>query len=85
VRLHGRGAERVHLGLKTWRNQLVSSDDGLTPFMVASNGTLKKIAACCPQDLDELARVPDVRAWQVTDHGPAILKKLKALCKQENL
>ena len=85
VRLHGRAAERVHQGLKTWRNQLVSSDPNLTPFMVASNGTLKKIAACCPADLDELANVPDVRTWQVADHGEAILKTLEALCKDEKL
>jgi len=62
---------------------LVASDSGLTPFMVASNGTLKKIAACCPRDLDELSRVPDVRAWQVADHGDALLAKLKELAERE--
>ena len=74
-RLTGRAAERALQELKAWRNRLIEKEH-LTPFTVASNGTLKAIAAQRPRTTDELARVPDVRAWQVEDFGPQILEVL---------
>ncbi len=75
VRLRGRAVERVVGALKDWRNNLVRSS-GYTPFSVASNSTLKNIARYFPTTADELADVPEVRAWQVVDHGEAMLEVL---------
>ena len=74
-RLTGRSAERALQHLKAWRNKLVASK-GLTPFTVASNGTLKSIASQRPRTLEELSAVSEVRAWQVQDFGDQILKIL---------
>lgn len=76
VRLRGRAAERVYNVLKDWRNALVKSSSQHTSYTVASNATLKSIARFLPEDLDELSEVPDVRRWQVKEHGDAILDLL---------
>jgi ribonuclease D len=77
ARLHGRHAERVTEALKQWRNDLVRRDPRHSPFTVASNGVLKTIARARPTTLEELEALPDVRAWQVRDHGEAILDVLE--------
>jgi ribonuclease D len=76
VRLRGRAAERVFNALKDWRNQVVGNSEAHTPYTVASNATLKSIARHLPSDLEELGDVPDVRRWQVVEHGEAILDLL---------
>ena len=76
ARLVGRAAERVFLALKDWRNALVEDASSYNTFSVASNSVLKSIARNRPFDLDELAAISDVRAWQVQDHGEAILALL---------
>ncbi|HMV70152.1 MAG TPA: HRDC domain-containing protein, partial [Myxococcota bacterium] len=73
ARLTGRVAERVYEVLKEWRNGLVSRSPLHNTFSVANNSTLKNIARARPYDLDELAAVPEVRRWQVRDHGRTIL------------
>ncbi len=75
-RLTGKAAERVLNELKSWRNKLIKTN-ALTPFTVASNGTLKAIASRRPYTIDELSTVPDVRAWQVEDFGDQILAVLE--------
>ncbi len=55
---------------------MIASDPSLSPYTVASNGILQSIAAMRPRSLDELLAIPDVRRWQVRDHGEAILKVL---------
>jgi ribonuclease D len=74
-RLTGRAAERALQELKAWRNKLIASKK-LTPFTVASNGTLKSIASQRPRTLEELTAVSEVRAWQVHDFGHDILDVL---------
>jgi ribonuclease D len=81
-RLTGKVAERVLNELKSWRNRLIETQ-ALTPFTVASNGTLKSIAARRPYTIDELASVPDVRAWQVEDFGEQILAILDEVDPQK--
>lgn len=76
ARLAGRAAERVFEELKAWRNDLVTSSARHSSFSVASNSTLKQIARSRPFTLAELRAVPEVRAWQVRDHGEAILDVL---------
>lgn len=75
VRIHGRAADRVVEGLKVWRNA-AAAKPGMSAFAVASNGQLKNIARARPTTLAELTAVPDVRRWQVRDHGEAILAAL---------
>lgn len=76
ARLTGRQAERALSALKDWRNNLLDSDDALSPVTVASNNTLKEIARSRPTTLDELRKVQDVRRWQTRDYGEAILAVL---------
>lgn len=78
-RLTGRVQERVLNELKNWRNRRVEETEGLTPYLVASNTTLKAIAARRPLDKDELREIPDVRSWQVDEFGDEILELLDAL------
>ncbi len=86
ARLHGRAADVATEALKTWRNKLVDTDRRHSPYSVASNGDLRAIARARPFTLDELAAVPGIRAWQVRDHGKAILKVLdKAVPEGEPL
>lgn len=75
-RLRGKQAERVLAELKSWRSAALAADPSQTPHTLASNGVLQNIASCRPRTLDELRKVPDVRAWQVEDHGAAILAAL---------
>ena len=75
-RLGGRQAERVLEALKEWRNQLAQRDKRYTAYAIASNGVLKHIAGCRPRNLGELARVREVRQWQVAEHGERILAVL---------
>lgn len=79
ARLTGRLQERVLLELKNWRNRRVEETEGLTPYLVASNTTLKAIAARRPLDKDELREIPDVRSWQVDEFGDEILDLLDEL------
>ena len=72
-RLRGRAAERAMAELKAWRNELIDSGQGYTPYTTASNSVLKAIASVRPSTLDELRKVPDVRRWQVRDYGEEIL------------
>lgn len=72
-RLRGKQAERAMSALKSWRNKLVNAEADQSSFTVASNGTLQTIASVRPRTLEELSEIPDVRQWQVDDHGEAIL------------
>lgn len=75
-RLRGKQAERALAELKSWRARALETDRTQTPHTLASNGVLQNIAAFRPRSLEELRLVPDVRAWQVEDHGVAILAAL---------
>lgn len=72
-RLTGRQAERALNELKNWRSQRIEDTEGLTPYLVASNSTLKAIASRRPLDIEELREIPDVRMWQVDEFGDEIL------------
>jgi len=63
--------------LKEWRNAWVSRT-GLNPVVVASNGLLKEIARAAPTDVEALARVPGIRAWQVKDLGEELVAVVRA-------
>ncbi|MBT3218610.1 MAG: hypothetical protein HN348_05915 [Proteobacteria bacterium] len=76
-RLTGRTAERVFAELKSWRNKVVARDDSRSPTTVASNATLRAIAAACPHNLEELQKVNLVRQWQVLDFGEELLEVLR--------
>lgn len=76
-RLTGRHAERALTELKNWRSRRIEDTEGLTPFLVASNSTLKAIAGVRPLDKEELRQIPDVRQWQVDEFGDEILEVLE--------
>jgi len=83
LRLRGRQAERVLAELKDWRAHRIRNDSTLTPFTVASNGTLKWVASLRPRSLEELSQVPDVRAWQVRDFGEDLLELLDRVTQED--
>ena len=72
-RLFGGLLDRAGQAIKTWRNKLVAERADMTSSTVLSNHQIKAVAAARPANLDELRARPDIRNWQVQDHGEAIL------------
>jgi ribonuclease D len=70
--LRARDAERLLVRLKDWRNEMVQRT-GQAPVTVAANGLLREITRHAPSTLEALAGVPDIRVWQIEEHGEAIL------------
>jgi ribonuclease D len=62
--------------LKTARNA-VAQHIGLDPGVLCGKATLELIARARPRDLAELAQVSDLRRWQVTVLGEALLPALQ--------
>lgn len=62
--------------LKTWRNRR-SDAEGLGPGMIVANHLLRVVAAMKPADLAALAKVPDLRRWQVENYGEPIVEILQ--------
>jgi ribonuclease D len=59
--------------LKAWRAQRVERDE-LPPAIIGANAQLRELARVLPQDLEQLAAVPDLRAWQVQRYGAELLE-----------
>lgn len=68
----GPGMDQLLGPLKEWRNNLVQTKK-LSPVVVANNQLLKEISRLAPGTIEELATVPGIRRWQVTDFGDEIL------------
>jgi ribonuclease D len=68
----GPGMDQLLGPLKEWRNNLVQTKK-LSPVVVANNQLLKEISRVAPGTIEELATVPGIRQWQVTDFGEEIL------------
>ncbi|HSD31283.1 MAG TPA: ribonuclease D [Gemmatimonadales bacterium] len=62
--------------LKTARN-VVAQRIGLDPGVLCGKATLELIARARPRELAELAQVSELRRWQVTVLGEALLPALK--------
>jgi ribonuclease D len=62
--------------LKSARNQLAVVLD-LAPGVLCPNGTLEAIARAQPGSLEEMARLPELRRWQVRELGPELLKAIQ--------
>ena len=62
--------------LKRARNSLADRFQ-LQPGVLCPNGTLEAIAAAVPENLEQLDRVPEVRAWQVREIGAALLAAMQ--------
>lgn len=58
--------------LKVVRNRLATELD-LQPGVLCPNGTLEAIARARPASVEALARVPELRRWQVREIGEALL------------
>jgi ribonuclease D len=71
--LRSRDAERLLARLKEWRNEMVARDN-VAPITVAANGLLREITRRAPRTFDELAAVPEIRAWQLEEHGAALVR-----------
>jgi ribonuclease D len=71
--LRGRDAERLLNALKEWRNGLVNRGN-VAPITIAANGLLKEITRHAPRTLEALAKVPEIREWQIEAHGPALVR-----------
>ena len=64
--------------LKDWRNRLVSRNNA-APVTVAANGLLREVVRFAPRSVEELARVPDIRQWQLEAHGEAIVRIVRSV------
>jgi ribonuclease D len=62
--------------LKTARNVLAGQYE-LAPGVLCPNGTLDAIARLNPATLDELAKVPELRRWQLREIGGPLLAALQ--------
>jgi ribonuclease D len=78
-RLSGKIAEKAMNALKDWRNDVVDANPGTQAVAVISNASLKNLVRSRPKDLEELALVPDVRAWQVEAYGAQLLAVLDSV------
>ncbi|MFZ5476276.1 MAG: ribonuclease D [Myxococcota bacterium] len=79
--LRGRDAERLLARLKQWRNDIVSRDN-VAPITVAANGLLREITRHAPRTLDDLSRVPEIRAWQVEAHGDTLVSLVNEVLEE---
>ena len=64
---------RTFNALRDWRNKL-SDTRGVQPGALISNALLQEIAVLRPTELDDLAKVPDIREWQRDEFGEEILE-----------
>jgi ribonuclease D len=62
--------------LKTTRN-LLATQYGLAPGVLCPNGTLEAIARVNPVSVEELAKVPELRRWQLREIGGGLLAALQ--------
>lgn len=82
AQITGRKAELLFLHLKEWRNARVDGS-GMAPVTIASNTLLKAITRTGPRTLDELARVPEIRSWQLETFADEILTITNEILKDE--
>lgn len=61
--------------LKAARNAIAQTLD-LDPGVLCPKGTLESVARACPEDLDRLAEIPELRRWQIAVLGGEFLKAL---------
>jgi len=62
--------------LKAVRNLLAAQYE-LAPGVLCPNGTLEAVARINPVSIDELAKVPELRRWQLREIGAAVLAALQ--------
>jgi ribonuclease D len=62
--------------LKSARNQLALALS-MAPGVLCPNGTLEAIARAQPGSLEEMARLPELRRWQIRELGPELLKAIQ--------
>ncbi|HJR16629.1 MAG TPA: HRDC domain-containing protein [Gemmatimonadales bacterium] len=62
--------------LKAARNQLAAQYN-LAPGILCPNGTLEAIARLNPTTLEQLAQIPELRRWQLSECGNAFLAALQ--------
>ena len=62
--------------LKAVRNQLAIQYN-LAPGVLCPNGTLEAIARMNPATIDQLAKVTELRRWQLREIGPRLLAALR--------
>lgn len=67
--------ERRVEALRAWRKRTAAAE-GVSPFVVAYDKTLRAIAAARPGDLPALRAVGGMTALRVEQHGEAILRAL---------
>lgn len=82
--LRGRDAEHLLARLKEWRNEMVARDN-VAPVTIAANGLLREITRRAPRSLDELAQVPDIRDWQLEEHGATLVRLVNEVLDESAL
>lgn len=67
--------------LRLWRNERVGNET-FSAAVVVSNGVIREIAQGAPKTLEQLAALPDVRAWQVRIYGQEILDVVREATRE---
>jgi ribonuclease D len=65
--------EPLLAALKKWRNALSKAED-IGPGLIVNNTVMRAAAALKPTTLEDLERISDMRNWQRTFYGEAILE-----------
>ena len=72
-----REQESAFRSLRTWRNRSCA-ERGVEPDRVIPNRILKQIAQFAPSTPEELARVPGMESWRMTEYASEILEVLQS-------
>jgi ATP-dependent DNA helicase RecQ len=67
------GGERLFQALRAWRLERARSD-GLSPYIVAYDRTLRLVARERPRDLEALGAIPGLGASKALKYGPELLE-----------
>jgi ATP-dependent DNA helicase RecQ len=67
--------ERIFQALRAWRLERARAD-GLSPYIVAYDRTLRLVARERPRNLEALGAVPGVGAAKALKYGPEMLEVL---------
>jgi len=68
---------RTFNALRDWRNKLCDTR-GVAPGALISNALLQEIAVLRPKEIEDLAKVPDIRDWQREEFGEELLEVVLA-------
>lgn len=77
-------AEFLYIQLQRLRKQLADSQ-GIAPYMIVADSTLKAIAHSKPKTLEALSKVPGFSEHKIAQYGPRFCSEITSFCAQSHL